>query len=399
MSKEKKIIIVGGGIIGLSTALNIKLACPKTQIILIEKEISLASHQTSHNSGIIHSGIYYKPGSLKAVNCLIGYKLMLNFCKKYSIPHEICGKIVVASSSSEIPILRNLYLRGLANGLKGLKFLNTKEIQEIEPHCIGIQGLLVPQTGIVDYISVAKKLQELSIDMGVEIVLGETVLDLKSYENKVEISSKFKSWVGEAAVICAGLQSDRLALKSDPNLPLRILPFRGEYYQFKLHAPKLVNNLIYPVPDLTFPFLGVHFTRMINGNIECGPNAIFSLGRETYKKTQFNLRDLADSLAWSGFREIIKKHWRKGLSEYHRSFSKTAFVKELQKFIPDIKSDYLEPGDAGIRAQACDQNGNLLDDFEILKRNNIIHVCNAPSPAATASLAIGKRIAESILEN
>ena len=228
--------------------------------------------------------------------------------------------------------------------------------------------------------------------------MGEAVLDLKSYENKVEISSKLKTWIGDAAVICAGLQSDRLALKSDPNLPLRILPFRGEYYQFKLNAPKLVNNLIYPVPDPAFPFLGVHFTRMINGNIECGPNAIFSLGRETYKKTEFNLRDLADSLAWSGFRAIIKKHWRKGLDEYYRSFSKTAFVKELQKYIPDIKSDYLEPGEAGIRAQACDQKGNLLDDFEIFKHNNIIHVCNAPSPAATASLAIGKRIADSIME-
>lgn len=398
MSKEKKIIIVGGGIIGLSAALNIKHKSPNTQLILIEKEISLASHQTSHNSGVIHSGLYYKPGSLKAINCQIGYKLMLDFCNKYSIPHEICGKIVVARSSSEIPILRNLHLRGLANGLKDLKFLNLNEIQEIEPHCIGIQGLLVPQTGIVDYASVARKMQELLENMGVEILLGEAVLDLKSYENKVEISSKLKTWIGDAAVICAGLQSDRLALKSDPNLPLRILPFRGEYYQFKLNAPKLVNNLIYPVPDPAFPFLGVHFTRMINGNIECGPNAIFSLGRETYKKTEFNLRDLADSLAWSGFRAIIKKHWRKGLDEYYRSFSKTAFVKELQKYIPDIKSDYLEPGEAGIRAQACDQKGNLLDDFEIFKHNNIIHVCNAPSPAATASLAIGKRIADSIME-
>ncbi len=391
------VIVVGGGIVGLAAALNIMQARPKTKLILIEKEEGVGQHQTGHNSGVIHSGLYYKPGSLKAVNCRVGYQDMLEFCRQHSIPHDICGKIVVATSPNEFPGLEELHRRGVANGLTGLKFLQPDEIRKIEPHCAGLRGLFVPQTGIVDYGVVAKKYAELLTKLGADIVLGETIVDIKKKGNQLEVIGNSRTWIGHVAVACAGLQSDRLARKSDPSLPLRILPFRGEYYKFSSSAPKLVNHLIYPVPDPAFPFLGVHFTRMIGGGMECGPNAVFALGREAYKKTDFNLRDLSESLAWPGFRTVARKYWRTGLGEYHRSFSKQAFVKALQKLIPEIRAEHLEPGGAGIRAQACDREGNLLDDFDIRRDGNIIHVCNAPSPAATASLAIGKTISDTVL--
>lgn len=397
MVAKVDVLIVGGGIVGLATALNIMQTKPKTRLVLIEKEKSVAQHQTGHNSGVIHSGLYYKPGSLKAINCRVGYQKMLKFCQDYSIPHDICGKIVVATSTAELHRLDELHRRGVANGLTGLRFLQPTEIREIEPHCSGLRGLLVPQTGIVNYVEVANKYAELLTSMGAEIVCGETVVDIVRHGDQVEVIGNKNTWTGRVAVVCAGLQSDRLARKSEPNLPLRILPFRGEYYQFAASAPKLVNHLIYPVPDPSFPFLGVHFTRMVGGGVECGPNAVFALGRESYKKTDLNMRDLCESIAWPGFRLGAKKYWRMGLGEYHRSLSKQAFVKALQKLIPEIRAEYLEPGGAGIRAQACDRDGNLLDDFDIRKDGNIIHVCNAPSPAATASLAIGQSISDSVL--
>jgi L-2-hydroxyglutarate oxidase len=322
---------------------------------------------------------------------------MLDFCREHSIPHDICGKIVVATTPAELPSLEELHHRGLANGLTGLRFLQPAEIREIEPHCSGLCGLYVPQTGIVDYGAVARKYADLLIEMGADIVLGETVVDIKRQGKQVEVIGDSRTWTGRALVVCAGLQSDRLARKSELNLPLRILPFRGEYYQFTPSAPKLVNHLIYPVPDPAFPFLGVHFTRMIGGGVECGPNAVLALGREAYKKTDFNLRDLWETLAWPGFRTVAKKYWRTGLGEYHRSLSKQVFVKALRKLIPEIQAEHLEPGGAGIRAQACDRQGNLLDDFDIRNDGNIIHVCNAPSPAATASLAIGQTISDKVL--
>lgn len=397
MVNNVEVLIVGGGIVGLATALRIMQARPFTRVTLIEKELDIAHHQTGRNSGVIHSGLYYKPGSLKAINCRAGYQEMLNFCREQSIPHEICGKIVVATSLAELPGLEELHRRGVANGLTGLRFLDPTEIREIEPHCSGVRGLFVPQTGIVDYGVVANKYLELLMEMGVDIVLGETIVDIKRQGKQVEVIGSSRTWTGQIAVVCAGLQSDRLARKSEPDLPLRILPFRGEYYKFTALAPKLVNHLIYPVPDPAFPFLGVHFTRMIGGDVECGPNAVFAFGREAYKKTDFNIRDLLESLAWPGFRIVAKKYWRTGLAEYRRSISKHAFVKALQKLIPEIQSEHLEPGGAGIRAQACDRQGNLLDDFDIRKDGNIIHVCNAPSPAATASLAIGKTISDNVL--
>jgi L-2-hydroxyglutarate oxidase len=394
---KQDVLIVGGGIVGLATSLRIMQVRPQTRLTLIEKEASVAQHQTGHNSGVIHSGLYYKPGSLKAINCRVGYQKMLDFCREYSIPHDICGKIVVATTPEELPGLKELHRRGVANGLTGLRFLQPAEIREVEPHCSGLYGLLVPQTGIVDYGVVARKYADLLTEMGADIVLGERVVDIKRKGKQVEVIGDSRAWTGRAAVVCAGLQSDRLARKSELNLPLRILPFRGEYYRFTASAPKLVNHLIYPVPDPAFPFLGVHFTRMIGGGVECGPNAVLALGREAYKKIDFNLRDLLETLAWPGFIKMATKYWRAGLGEYHRSLSKQVFVKALQKLIPEIQAEHLEPGGAGIRAQACDRQGNLLDDFDICNDGNIIHVCNAPSPAATASLAIGQTISDNVL--
>ena len=394
---KQDVLIIGGGIVGLATSLRIMRTQPQTRITLIEKEASVAQHQTGHNSGVIHSGLYYKPGSLKAINCRVGYQEMLDFCREQSIPHDICGKIVVATTPAELPGLKELHRRGEANGLTGLRFLQPAEIREIEPHCSGLSGLFVPQTGIVDYGVVARKYADLLTEMGADIVLGERVVDIRRQGKQVEVIGDSRTWTGRAAVVCAGLQSDRLARKSELNLPLRILPFRGEYYQFTASAPKLVNHLIYPVPDPAFPFLGVHFTRLIGGGVECGPNAVLALGREAYKKTDFNLCDLWETLAWPGFITVARKYWRTGLGEYHRSLSKQAFVKALQRLIPEIQAEHLEPGGAGIRAQACDRQGNLLDDFDIRYDGNIIHVCNAPSPAATASLAIGQTISDNVL--
>ncbi len=389
--------MIGGGIVGLATALQVLKRRRGCRLLVLEKESRLAAHQSGHNSGVIHSGLYYKPGSLKAINCRVGYQEMLDFCREQSIPHDICGKIVVTTTPAELPGLEELHRRGVANGLTGLRFLQPEEIREIEPHCSGLRGLFVPQAGIVDYSAVAIKYADLLTEMGADIVLGETVVDIRRQGKQVEVMGDSRTWAGQAVVVCAGLQSDRLARKSELNLPLRILPFRGEYYQFTASAPKLVNHLIYPVPDPAFPFLGVHFTRMIGGGVECGPNAVLALGREAYKKTDFNLRDLWETLAWPGFRTVATKYWRTGLGEYHRSLSKQAFVKALRKLIPEIQAEHLEPGGAGIRAQACDRQGNLLDDFDIRNDGNIIHVCNAPSPAATASLAIGKTISDNVL--
>ncbi|MBI1175219.1 MAG: L-2-hydroxyglutarate oxidase [Sideroxydans sp.] len=394
---KNEFIIVGGGIVGLATALRILEARPGARLVLIEKESDLAQHQTGHNSGVIHSGLYYKPGSLKAVNCRKGYEQLLTFCRQESIPHEICGKIVVATRDAELPNLEELYRRGVANGLEGLRFLRPEEIHEIEPNCRGVRGLYVPQTGIVDYGTVARKYAEKLIIQGAEIILGQCVQSIHQGDKHVEVIGESGTYTAKAAVVCAGLQSDYLARSTEPDLPLRILPFRGEYYKLKKSAPHLVNHLIYPVPDPAFPFLGVHFTRMIGGGVECGPNAVFAFGREAYRKTDFNLRDTWEALTWPGFYKVTGKYWRTELGEFYRSISKTAFVSALQKLVPELLEEHLEPGGAGIRAQACARDGSLLDDFDIRIRGNVIQVCNAPSPAATASLSIGQTLAEKVL--
>jgi len=391
------VLVIGGGILGLSTAFQILQSNPSIRLVLIEKEKAIALHQTGHNSGVIHSGLYYKPGSLKAINCRNGREQLLAFCEREQVPYEICGKIVVATTQEELPRLEELYRRGLANGLLGLRYVSQGEIPDIEPHCQGIRGLFVPQAGIVDYTAVSKKYAEKLTAMGAELVLGERVLKILHQRNRIEVIGESRTFQAKKVVACAGLQSDRVARMTERNLPIRILPFRGEYYKLAENAPKLVNHLIYPVPDPAFPFLGVHFTRMINGGIECGPNAVFAFGREAYQKTGFNMRDTWESLFWPGFHRVAAKHWHTGVGEYQRSFSKHAFVKALQKLIPEIQPEYLEVGNTGIRAQACDREGYLLDDFDIRVNRNIIHVCNAPSPAATASLSIGKFIAEKVI--
>ena len=382
------VIIIGGGIIGCATAMRLLQQNPNKKLLILEKESSLAQHQTGRNSGVIHSGLYYKPGSLKAINCRSGYRKLIQFCQKENIPHEICGKIVVATVKQELPKLQELYQRGLANGLKGIKRLSSEEIREHEPNCIGLRGLFVPETGIVDYQIVVQKYAEKIKNLGGQIELGQQVSDFRVSPDQIEVVGDNKTWISSHVINCAGLYSDRLARKTVRDLSLRILPFRGEYYELKESDRNLVRNLIYPVPDPSFPFLGVHFTRMIGGGVECGPNAVLAFGREAYKKTDFSLSDLGEILAWPGFRKIAKQYWRMGLGEYYRSLSKKAFVRALQKLVPNIREENLEPGGSGIRAQACDRNGVLLDDFDIRANGNLIHVCNAPSPAATASLAI-----------
>ncbi|MBX2945463.1 MAG: L-2-hydroxyglutarate oxidase [Cyclobacteriaceae bacterium] len=386
------VIIVGGGIVGLATAYQLIKNNQSIKIIVLEKETSLARHQTGNNSGVIHSGLYYKPGSLKATNCIHGYNLLVNFCKENSIPFELCGKIVVATENDQVPLLNNLFQRGRQNGLKNLALLNPEELKEREPHVHGVAGIFVPQTGIVDYLVVAEKLGELIRKAGGEIKLSEKVLEIRAEASHVHVESERKSYQGKLLINCAGLYSDKVA-RMTSKVNLKIIPFRGEYYKLVKEKEYLVKNLIYPVPDPNFPFLGVHFTRMMRGGVEAGPNAVLAFRREGYKKSQIHLGELAESLAWPGFQKVAFKYWRTGLGEMYRSFSKSAFTRALQKLIPEIQENDLADGGAGVRAQACDRNGGLVDDFMILEERQVINVCNAPSPAATSSLAIGETIA------
>jgi (S)-2-hydroxyglutarate dehydrogenase len=390
------VVIVGGGIVGLATAYSLLTTNPALKLVVLEKEPSLGAHQTGHNSGVIHSGLYYKPGSLKAKNCIEGYAKLLQFCREHEIAHEICGKIVVALSEQERSQLEMLRQRGEQNGLTGIRRLNKTEIVEIEPHCTGIDGLFVPQTGIVDYTAVVMRLAERIQNFGGEILTSSEVVEIKESSNTVLVCTKQQRFTTRALITCGGLQSDRLAMQTQPDLDLRIIPFRGEYFELKESAKHLVNSLIYPVPDPNFPFLGVHFTRRIDGTIECGPNAVLAFAREGYRKTDISIREFSQTLAWPGFRKIAFKYWRTGLGEYHRSFSKNAFVAALQKLVPEITANDLQPTGAGVRAQACSRAGSLLDDFEIRQIGRVVHVCNAPSPAATASLAIGDAIASRV---
>ena len=390
------VVIVGGGIVGIATAYSLLTTNPALKLVVLEKESSLGAHQTGHNSGVIHSGLYYKPGSLKAKNCIEGYAKLLQFCREHEIAHEICGKIVVALSEQERSQLEMLRQRGEQNGLTGIRRLNKTEIVEIEPHCTGIDGLFVPQTGIVDYTAVVMRLAERIQNFGGEILTSSEVVEIKESSNTVLVCTKQQRFTTRALITCGGLQSDRLAMQTQPDLDLRIIPFRGEYFELKESAKHLVNSLIYPVPDPNFPFLGVHFTRRIDGTIECGPNAVLAFAREGYRKTDISIREFSQTLAWPGFRKIAFKYWRTGLCEYHRSFSKNAFVAALQKLVPEITANDLQPTGAGVRAQACSRAGSLLDDFEIRQIGRVVHVCNAPSPAATASLAIGDAIASRV---
>ena len=388
------VVVIGGGIVGLATALQLKKSNPNLKLVLLEKETELAKHQTGNNSGVIHSGLYYKPGSLKAINCIHGYHLLIDFCQQYEIPFELCGKIVVATEEAEIPLLDNLYKRGEQNGLQNLKKIDKDQLKEYEPHVHGRAGIYVPQTGIVDYKRVAQKYGELIQKSGGEIHLGEQAIAVQSTENKKVVITQKTSYTTRLVINCAGLYSDKVARMTVQKLNVKIIPFRGEYFKLKKEKEYLVKNLIYPVPDPNFPFLGVHFTRMVKGGVEAGPNAVLAFRREGYKKSDINFSELAETLAWPGFQKVAAKYWRTGFGEMYRSFSKAAFTNALQKLIPEIRENDLEEGGAGVRAQACDRNGGLVDDFMILEEANVINVCNAPSPAATSSLAIGETVAK-----
>ncbi|MBO0937729.1 L-2-hydroxyglutarate oxidase [Fibrella sp. HMF5335] len=393
------VTIIGGGIVGLATALQIKQQQPALSVIVLEKEARVAAHQTGHNSGVIHSGLYYKPGSLKATNCIEGYRMLLAFCDRENVPYDLCGKIVVATKPEEVGQLDTLFERGQQNGLGGLRRLNLPALREIEPHVNGVAGIFVPQTGIIDYTEVCEAYARVFQALGGEIHYSEKVEQLTPGLSLSVVVTNKTRYETKLVVNCAGLYSDKIAqLTQREPIGLQIVPFRGEYFKIKPDKQYLVKNLIYPVPDPNFPFLGVHFTRMIHGGVEAGPNAVLAFRREGYKKSDVNLKEFFETLAWPGFQKVAAKYWQMGLGEMYRSFSKSAFTKALQELIPEVQEDDLIEGGAGVRAQACDRTGGLLDDFSIIETERAVNVCNAPSPAATSSLSIGKTVAEKVLK-
>ena len=387
--------ILGGGIVGLATAYQYLLRYPDQHIVLLEKEDQLAQHQTGHNSGVLHSGIYYKPGSLKAINCREGKLAMQAFCEEHRIAFDICGKVIVAIDEEDEPRLQKIFERGQANGVS-CRMISAEELNELEPHANGVSAIHVPEAGIVDYRAVCDKLGQLITDQESKIVTSAKVTGITQGSKFVGINSTVGDFSAARVANCTGLHSDRIAKLSGAKPGAKIVPFRGEYFKLKPSAKHLVNNLIYPTPDPSFPFLGVHFTRMINGDIECGPNAVLALAREGYTKTKLNLSDLAESLSYGGFLKLAAKHWRMGSGEMWRSISKQAFVKALQRLVPDIHANMLEAAPAGVRAQAVLPDGSMVDDFLIEEAGRVINILNAPSPAATASLRIGKTIVEKL---
>ena len=390
------VIIIGAGLVGLATAYESLKQNPGLKVLILEKENNVAKHQSGHNSGVIHSGIYYKPGSLKAKNCIEGYNSLIDFSKEYGINYDICGKIIVATSQDEISLLENIYERGIQNGLQNLEYLSRDEFKEIEPHCEGVRAIKVPQTGIIDYPGLANKIKELFIELGGEIGFSQKVTGIVERTDGITVTTFKSEFITEKLISCAGLYSDKIAKMTNDKNDVIIIPFRGEYYELKDEKKYLVNNLIYPVPDPKFPFLGVHFTRMINGVVEAGPNAVLAFRKEGYNFTDFNFSELMSTITWPGFRKIVAKYGKTGLGEVHRSLSKSAFTHALQKLWPEREEVDLVSGGSGVRAQACDRNGNLLDDFDIVRNGNVIHVRNAPSPAATSCLSIGKTISKLI---
>jgi L-2-hydroxyglutarate oxidase LhgO len=395
MDSSFDVVVVGGGIVGLATALQIIRKQNRIRIGVLEKEPEIARHQTGHNSGVIHSGLYYKPGSLKAKNCVTGAAAMVEFCREHGIPYDICGKVVVATDRSELPGLQELLRRGTANGVPGMVTIGSERLRELEPHCTGIEALHVPGTGIVNYALVAKKYAELIEAGGGQILTSCAVHGIaQSSTETVLETSRGAIKAGQRVINCAGLHSDRIMRLAGEDNGLQIVPFRGEYYEIVPARRSLVKSLIYPVADPRFPFLGVHFTRRISGGIEAGPNAVLALKREGYKKTDVNLQDAVETALFPGFWRMAAKYWKSGMGEYYRSLNKGAFTRALQKLVPEIRSEDLEPAGSGVRAQALDKTGKLLDDFAIVQSKQFIHVCNVPSPAATASLIIGKQIAE-----
>ncbi len=387
------IVVIGGGIIGLSTAYQIMLAYPDKKLLLIEKENTISSHQTGHNSGVIHSGIYYKPGSMKAKNCRYGIDLLKTFCNTHDIDYEMCGKLIIASTKKELTALNALLLRGQQNGIQGLKLIQKDEISDYESYSVGEKAIYCPETGIINYLDVCKKLAEL-ISINGRIVTGSEVCDINSKNKDLVIRTDSSEFETKFLINCAGLFSDKISEMAGLKRSSRIVPFRGEYYMLKKDARYLVKNLIYPVPDPRYPFLGVHFTRTINGGIEAGPNAVLAFAREGYLKLNINLRDMWDYLSYPGFWFMSYKYWSTGMKEYYRSIFKSVFLKSLQVLVPSIKADDIYESPAGVRAQALSPNGRLIDDFRIQNTHNMIHVLNAPSPAATSAFSIGMYIKE-----
>jgi (S)-2-hydroxyglutarate dehydrogenase len=395
MEKRYDIVIVGGGIVGLATAYKLNLQHPQKKILVLEKEKEVAAHQTSHNSGVIHSGIYYKPGSYKARNCVAGRRELVQFAKDHRIAHDICGKIIVATHQSELAHMQKVFNNGIANGVEDIEMIDSKRIKEIEPYCEGIAGLWVGCTGIIDYGDVARKYAELINQhaSGSKVLTSQKVTDFEKHTGYTTVITDKDRFTANYVITTSGLQADRMTKKEGAKTDSAIVGFRGDYYDLTEKGLSKVKNLIYPVPNPKFPFLGVHFTRMIKGGTECGPNAVFVFDREGYKKTAFSLRDTAEAFGYKGTWKFFGKHWRFGLDEYRGAFSKTYFLNRLRKLIPSLQMDDIVASRCGIRAMALGPEGEMLDDFKIEKHNNAMHVINSPSPAATASLAYGNEIA------
>ena len=389
------VVIAGGGIIGLATAWQLVQQYPDKRVVLLEKDAAVASHQTGRNSGVIHSGIYYKPGSLRAENCRQGKRALEAFCDQHGVSWQRTGKVIVATHPSEQPTLQSIYERGQQNGVE-CEMIGKERLAELEPHVRGVQAIHVPGAGIVDYPGVCTTLATLLQKREVEIRLHTRVTAMRQTTDSVEVQTENGSVRAAQVINCTGLYSDRVAKMSGQQMQEQIVPFRGEYFTLKPEAAHLCQSLIYPVPDPQFPFLGVHFTRMIEGGVECGPNAVLALSREGYTWSHVNLRDLAESLSYRGFRRLALKYWRTGLGEIHRSLSRKAFVRALQRLVPEIQVEHLEVAPAGVRAQALAPSGNLVDDFLVLRHQRVLNVCNAPSPAATASLNIGRHIVQQL---
>ena len=398
--KNYDVVVVGGGIVGAATFYKMQKRFPGKEMLLIDKMPSLAAHQTGHNSGVIHSGLYYKPGSLKAENCVKGRRELVRFAKEHHVPHDVCGKVVVAANASEMGSLNKIHGLGLENKIEGIELINSDQLRDIEPECRGEAALWVPCTGIIDFVSATKKMVEVAL--GIQplsaVHLSEEVLDFTPEGEGTLVTTSKAKYVTKHLIVCGGLQADRLAKKDGVKLREKVVGFRGDYYELNDHAKHKIRNLIYPVPNPDFPFLGVHFTRMTNGEIECGPNAVFTFKREGYGKTDFNLRDTADALGYSGTWKLFFNNVSFGINEYRRAFSKRLFLKTLQHLVPSLTMDDLRPGRSGVRAMLLNQQGDTGDDFRIETTDRSIHVLNAPSPAATAALAIGDYVADRFAE-
>lgn len=391
--------IIGAGIVGLSTAYKLSQSYPDAHILILEKEDRVAAHQTGNNSGVIHSGIYYKPSSYRAKNCVNGRHQLVDFCQEHEITHEICGKVIVATEEDELDRLDKIFETGSINNIEGIKKVGPDELKEIEPYAAGIKAIHVPCTGIVDFIGVCEKLRELIEQKNGSVKFDQKVTGINQNGSSLTVKTQTDQFSTQHLINCAGLYSDRVAQSAGVKTDLQIVPFRGEYYQLTPEAEHMANGLIYPMPNPEFPFLGVHFTKMAVGGVECGPNAVFAFKREGYEKLSFNLEETIETINFPGFWKLAKQHWRMGVGEYYRSFSKKAFVQGLQKLIPSIQPQHLEPAPAGVRAMALRPNGDIVDDFQFAATDREIHVLNAPSPAATAGLAIGDEIVKQAQNN